>query len=221
MVPVSKVEPNPWNPNVQTKEIFEKEKQSITKHGFFDPVTLRPLGRGKFQIIDGEHRWRAAKELGLAEIPYVDMGKLTDDVAMELTLLANDLRGQSDAMRLAVLVKRLSEKTDALLPYGRVDVDHLLHLANGTTGIDPKKAGQGPGASALKDVEKGVVLFQFGDVVGHVKYPLYQEFLKSYERLTKKRRLSFLGYFEWLMGVMGESSKKKGKEVENGKKAKP
>ncbi len=63
-VEVGKLHPNPWNPNRQDARTFEAERESIRNYGFIDPVTVRehPTINGEFEIIDGEHRWRAATE---------------------------------------------------------------------------------------------------------------------------------------------------------------
>src|SRR5438045_6741 len=72
VVPVDAIEPNPWNPNAMDKAMFEKELASIRKYGFVDPLTVREvdfIGHRHYEIIDGEHRWKAAKQLGYAELP--------------------------------------------------------------------------------------------------------------------------------------------------------
>lgn len=110
--------------------MFRKELASIEKFGFVDPVTVRHLGEDLYEIIDGEHRWRAAQELGLAEIPVFDVGPIDDAKAKQLTIVLNETRGQSDEQKLGDLLKDLlsSETTASLmetLPFSQEKFDEL------------------------------------------------------------------------------------------------
>ncbi len=53
---IDKVEPNPWNPNVQNEQQFKAEIESITNNGFLAPILVRAFD-DHYQIIDGEHRF--------------------------------------------------------------------------------------------------------------------------------------------------------------------
>jgi len=72
LLPVYKVEPN----RNQPRQDFDEEElqalaDSITEHGVIQPLTVRLLDSGYYQIIAGERRWRAARIAGLSEIPAV------------------------------------------------------------------------------------------------------------------------------------------------------
>ena len=95
-IPVELVKPNPWNPQMMTPEIFEKAKRSIRDHGFIMPITVRSKEDGTFEIIDGEHRFKALVELGYAKVFAMDLGSIPDHQAQALTLKLNDIRGESD-----------------------------------------------------------------------------------------------------------------------------
>lgn len=106
MLAVSRIAPNAWNPNEQSPEVFSKEIQSIRKHGFVVPLVVRPDG-DDWAIIDGEHRWRAAKQLGITEVPVYDVGPIPDAAAKELTVLLNELRGEPNPRKLSGLLRDL------------------------------------------------------------------------------------------------------------------
>lgn len=133
-VPIGEVHPNDWNPNEQTPFIFEKEKQSILKHGFLDPIDVRSVakeGQRVYEIVDGEHRWRAAKELGMTEIPVNDFGNVDIDTAKQLTIIRNETRGQARRDKLAQLIQDLSlnmsiEDLKLNLPFAEPEIDSLL-----------------------------------------------------------------------------------------------
>jgi hypothetical protein len=85
-----------------------------------------------YEIIDGEHRWRAAKELGLTELPCWNLGLIDDADARELTVVLNETRGQPDQERLRTLLKDLVARRggDAavrdILPFSRERFDALI-----------------------------------------------------------------------------------------------
>ena len=72
MLPIYKVEPNPDQPRQDfDEEELEALSESIQVHGVIQPLTVRELPSGYYQIIAGERRWRAARMAGLSEIPAV------------------------------------------------------------------------------------------------------------------------------------------------------
>ena len=69
-VPLDKIEPNPRQPRLIFEEAsLEELTASIREHGVLQPILVRPLPGGGFQLIAGERRWRASKAAGLATIP--------------------------------------------------------------------------------------------------------------------------------------------------------
>ena len=89
MLPIYKVEPNPDQPR---QDFDEEELQaladSITVHGIIQPLTVRQMPNGYYQIIAGERRWRAARIAQLQEVPVVVI-EADDKKAMELALIEN------------------------------------------------------------------------------------------------------------------------------------
>ena len=88
-LPLQKVEPNPAQP----RKYFDPDElqelaDSIAMHGVIQPLTVRLLPSGYYQIIAGERRWRAARLAGLTEIPVVVI-EADDKKAMELALIEN------------------------------------------------------------------------------------------------------------------------------------
>lgn len=89
MLPIYKVEPNPGQPR---RDFDEEELQaladSIAEHGIIQPLTVRELSSGYYQIIAGERRWRAARLADLQEVPAIVV-EANDKKAMELALIEN------------------------------------------------------------------------------------------------------------------------------------
>lgn len=89
LLPIYKVEPNPDQPR---QDFDEEELQaladSITVHGIIQPLTVREIPNGYYQIIAGERRWRAARMANLSDVPAVII-EADDKKAMELALIEN------------------------------------------------------------------------------------------------------------------------------------
>ena len=107
-LPIYKVEPNPDQPR---QDFDEEELQtladSISVHGIVQPLTVRELPSGYYQIIAGERRWRAARLAGLSDVPVVII-EADDKKAMELALIENlqrqDLNPVEEALGYQTLI---------------------------------------------------------------------------------------------------------------------
>ena len=89
LLPIYKVEPNPDQPRHDfDEEELQSLSESIAQHGVVQPLTVREISSGYYQIIAGERRWRAARMANLTEIPAVII-EADDKKAMELALIEN------------------------------------------------------------------------------------------------------------------------------------
>ena len=88
-LPIEKVAPNQDQPRKQfNAEALADLAESIRMHGILQPITVRLLTSGYYQIISGERRWRAAREAGLDQVPVIVM-EADDRKVMELGLIEN------------------------------------------------------------------------------------------------------------------------------------
>ena len=109
LLPIYKVEPN----RSQPRQDFDEEElqalaDSIEEHGIIQPLTVRQLDSGYYQIIAGERRWRAARIANLAEVPVVVI-EADDRKAMELALIENLQRQDLNAVEEALGYQSLME----------------------------------------------------------------------------------------------------------------
>ena len=89
MLPIYKVEPNPDQPRQDfDEEELQALSDSIAEHGIIQPLAVRELSSGYYQIIAGERRWRAARLANLSEVPVVIV-EADDKKVMELALIEN------------------------------------------------------------------------------------------------------------------------------------
>ena len=110
------IEPN----RDQPRKIFDEDAlaelaDSIAKHGVIQPLLVRPMPDGSYQLVAGERRWRASRMAGLTEVPVV-IKELSDDEAMALALIENlqreDLNAIEEAQGIKALMNTLSLTQD-------------------------------------------------------------------------------------------------------------
>ena len=110
------IEPN----RDQPRKIFDEDAlaelaDSIAKHGVIQPLLVRPMPDGSYQLVAGERRWRASRMAGLIEVPVV-IKELSDDEAMALALIENlqreDLNAIEEAQGIKALMDTLSLTQD-------------------------------------------------------------------------------------------------------------
>ena len=116
------VTPNPWNPNTQSKEMFEKGVNSVKELGLLGAITVRETGLDMngvmwYQILDGEHRWKYCNELGYTEIDVENIGIITDQQAQFLTVHLNNLKGKDDLEKRAKIFEALDAGQLSMLPF--------------------------------------------------------------------------------------------------------
>ena len=109
-LPISSIEANPFNPRTNfEKEALEELSQSIAIHGIIQPLTVRKLGRDKYQLISGERRFRASQLAGLSEVPaYIRVAN--DQTMLEMALVENIQREDLNAIEVAISYQRLIEE---------------------------------------------------------------------------------------------------------------
>ena len=109
LLPIYKVEPNKNQPRQDfDEEEMEALAESISVHGIIQPLTVRELPSGYYQIIAGERRWRAARMANLPEVPAVII-EADDKKAMELALIENLQRQDLNPVEEALGYRSLME----------------------------------------------------------------------------------------------------------------
>lgn len=109
-LPISQIQPGLKQPRKRfDDEAISELADSIREHGLIQPLTVRRLASGYYQIIAGERRWRASKEAGLTEVP-VSIIEADDKKVMELGLIENLQREDLNPMEEANGYKALMEE---------------------------------------------------------------------------------------------------------------
>lgn len=131
-VPIEFISPNPRNPrrNFAEEELADLAN-SIREHGIVQPVVVRPAPvEGRYEIIAGERRWRAAQRAGLTEVPVI-VRDVDDRVALELAIIENVQRSDLNPIEEAIGYQQLMEEHN----YTQADLGQVIgksrsHVAN-------------------------------------------------------------------------------------------
>jgi ParB/RepB/Spo0J family partition protein len=153
-VPVDKICPNTWNPNKVEDKVQSQLIEDIKRDGFTQPIIVRvhPKKSEMYEIIDGEHRWNAVKELDWKEVDCLIEEK-NDAEAMIRTITMNKLRGEFDSIKLAEVLVELKktyseEELVKLLGFSEEELKSYEELLD----FDPESL------SALEDKEENAVV---------------------------------------------------------------
>ena len=115
-------------------QALEELAQSIKNHGVMQPIVVRPVSGGRFEIIAGERRWRASQQAGLESVPAL-VREVPDEAAIAMALIENIQREDLNPIEEAVALQRLQQEfqltqqqvADAV-GKSRVSVSNLLRL---------------------------------------------------------------------------------------------
>jgi len=109
---VAAIEPHPEQPRRHfDEEALDELAASIGKRGVIQPVIVRPLGEGRYQLVAGERRWRAAQKAQLHEIPAL-IRDLEEQDVMAIALIENIQREDLNPVEEARAYRRLGERKD-------------------------------------------------------------------------------------------------------------
>jgi len=112
-IPVDELEPTSSNPNEMNSEEFDMLVENIRENGFIDFPQVVPMTDGSYRIIGGEHRWQAAKALGMPEVPCVVLSaeRWEDQDLQEFTVVRlNQLHGRTNPEKMVALYRKMAAK---------------------------------------------------------------------------------------------------------------
>lgn len=109
-IPVDSIDPNPYQTRRRINETaLEELTESIRASGVVQPVVLRPISNGRYQLVAGERRWHASKRAGKTTIPAV-VRQISNEQAMEITIIENLQREDLNPVEQARAFERLSRE---------------------------------------------------------------------------------------------------------------
>ena len=202
-IPVSQIEPNPFQPRKEfDEEALSELASSIKTLGLIQPITVRRINSTKFQIISGERRYRACRMAGVEKIPaYI---RETDDVGMlEMAIVENLQRENLDPIEIALSFRRLIEEC-------RLTQEEMAER------VGKKRASVTNYLRLLKLSASAQYALKTGKIsVGHAKVLLGIEDEAMQDRLCEETIASDLSVrqLEQKVRKTGSEEKKKQKEI--------
>ena len=163
-LPVELVAPNPEQPRKHfDQEALQALADSLSERGVLQPVLVRPVAGGTYELVAGERRWRAARLAGLETLPAL-VRERDDAQTLEVALVENmarqDLNPIEEARAVAALVEELGltrEQVGKRIGRGRVAVTNLMRLLDlpdeAVELIEDRRLTEGHGRALLLAAE--------------------------------------------------------------------
>ena len=144
-ISVDTIERNPWQTRTRFDEAALAElAQSITATGVVQPILVRKLAAGKYQLIAGERRWLASRQAGKSTIPAI-VKNVSDEQVLEITIIENLQRADLNPMeqarayeRLATMFNLTQEQMAARTGKDRASIANFLRLLKLPEGVQSK-----------------------------------------------------------------------------------
>jgi ParB/RepB/Spo0J family partition protein len=126
MLPIDAIVPNDWNPQKMDSTTFNTLVEEIEEVGFIDALTVVDLEDGTYRIIGGEHRWRAARSIGMTELPALVLphADWDEDTQKFVTVRLNVLKGDLDPEKFLPLYNEMVDK------YGKEAMQRLFAFSD-------------------------------------------------------------------------------------------
>ncbi|MFA6979727.1 MAG: ParB/RepB/Spo0J family partition protein [Ignavibacteriaceae bacterium] len=110
-IKIEKISPNPFQPRMHFDQgALDELKASIFTNGLIQPITVRKIDNGKYQVVSGERRLRACKEIGFIDIPAYIIEVLSDDIMLSMAIIENIQREKLNPIEVGLAFKRLMEE---------------------------------------------------------------------------------------------------------------
>lgn len=113
LLPVDELIPTIGNPNEMSADEMERLISEIKDVGFIDPLQVVPLKDGMYIIVGGEHRWEAAKAIGMLKVPcsVLDGDRWQEEDVRQLVMVRlNSLHGKMNPEKMAVIYRKMAER---------------------------------------------------------------------------------------------------------------
>jgi ParB family chromosome partitioning protein len=172
-IPLDQIQVNPYQPRTHfDKEALQELADSITVQGIIQPITVRKLSEGEYQLISGERRFQASKLAGLERVPtYVRTAN--DQQMLEMALIENIQRENLNALEIAHSYQRLlaecdlkQEQLGERVGKNRTTVNNYLRLLklppDIQAGIRDQKISMGHARALvnIEDIDKQLAIFK-------------------------------------------------------------
>ena len=197
-IPISEIEPNPDQPRTSfDKASLDELAASIKEIGIIQPLTLRQLDNGKYQIISGERRYRAAKIAKLNSVPAY-IRDANDTELTEMALIENIQREDLNAIEIALTFRKLidqyhltQERLSERIGKKRTTIANFLRLLNLPAevqlGLRDKKLDMGHARAILSVSDPALQLKLYNETLKKgLSVRQVEQLAKHYQEIIKK-----------------------------------
>ncbi len=200
---IAKIEPNPNQPRKYFEpEVLKELAESIREHGILQPLLVKPFGEGRYQIIAGERRYQAAKQVGLTTVPVI-IKDVDENKGLAIAIVENVQRKDLNPLERAMAYQRLvdefqltQEEVAQKVGKDRVSVTNSLRLmalpAAIKRGLAEGKITEGHGRALLGESDPQRQLAMYDEIlrrklsVRQVELAIKQVKVHSYNRALPK-----------------------------------
>jgi len=165
-IPIGEILPAPWNPNQMDEEEFNILAEKLDEIGMIDPIQVLPKEGleepAKYQIVGGEHRWKAARALGWETLPCVvlDPKEFDEDRQKFVNMQLNIVKGRLNKTKFMALYKEMAQKYSdealkGLMGFSKMEALQSLvgKIQRGLPGETGKRFGEAAqGVESVKDL---------------------------------------------------------------------
>lgn len=160
IVPIEKLVAADWNYKIddtaKAKFMMDKLKSNLKRNGQIENIIIRELDTGFFEVVNGNHRYMALKDLGWTECVAYNLGAVDLPTAKRIAVATNETKFENDPLRLAGIVKELAEGVDPVelesvladLPYSAEEMLNQVQVLDfDWEGAEGKKDSDGASSS--------------------------------------------------------------------------
>jgi hypothetical protein len=197
-VKVDSIELAPWNYKMEDEVIARKLATGMQKNGYVTKIAIAQRAEEpdseKYEVIDGNHRVMAFKNIGVEEVQATFVGRLSKAMRQRIGIELNELRFANDSIKFAQtmtdLIKDFSiDDLESTMPYSRKEIETFGELMNYDWGKPEDKK---------TEKEDGWIYFKFGDFEANIPLVIYEQFKQSVEALQKQGVDNLINQVEYL-----------------------
>jgi hypothetical protein len=107
---LSKLEFAAWNYKGEDEALMERLKVNIANNGDIENLVVRPIGKAKYEVVNGNHRLKVYREMGMKEALCYDIGDVSEATAKRIAIELNETRFPSDQKKVSAMLKELKEE---------------------------------------------------------------------------------------------------------------
>lgn len=134
-ISIEKLVPANWNYKTDDERLLQKLINNINKNGQIENIIVRELSDGKYEVVNGNHRFKALQRLGIGKAYCYNLGSVSEIRAKEIAITTNETRFRSDEYKLSEIIKELSENNNIedlsfTMPFSEQELSEMCNISD-------------------------------------------------------------------------------------------